>query len=119
MSVGSLAIDVLLATSVAAALLSCLGIAVMKSQYDRLHFMAPVSTICVTGVLMAVVVQDGWGQAAIKTSLILLALVLTNPVLAHATARAARVRDLGQWQPAQGEKIEGLDQIARGRKTKE
>lgn len=110
--------DALLGIGIGIALLSCLGLAVMKNRYVRMHFMAPVSTISLTAILFAVLVQEGWGQAAIKMSLIVLALSLTNAVLAHATARAARVRELGRWQPAEGENIEGLEQVA-GRRRKE
>lgn len=88
----------------------------MKNRYERMHFMAPVSTVAVTAILIAIVVQEGWGQATIKMGLILLALLFTNAVLAHATARAARVRDLGHWQPAEGEKIAGLEQIGGERR---
>lgn len=114
MSAASLTVDVLVWVAVAGSLICCLGIVVMKDFFERLHFMAPVSTASVTLILIAVVVQEGWGQASVKMALILLALVFTNAVLAHATARAARVRKLGQWQPADGEKIEGMDQIADG-----
>ena len=116
MSAGTTAIEVLLATGILVALLCCLAMPVMKSRYERLHFMAPVSTVSVTLVLIAVILQEGWGQATIKMVLILLALVFTNAVLAHATARAARVRDLGHWQPGEHEKIPGLEQIAGGRR---
>jgi monovalent cation/proton antiporter MnhG/PhaG subunit len=110
-----MAVEIVLATGIVIALVCCLAVAVMKNHYERLHFMAPVSTVSVTLILIAVIVEEGWGQAAIKMVLILLALVFTNAVLAHATARAARVRDLGHWQPAEGEKIEGLEQISNRR----
>ena len=115
MNPASITIGILLAIGVLTAVVCCLGVATVKNTYDRLHFMAPVSTVSITAILIAVVVQEGWGQATIKTVLILLALAITNSVLAHATARAARVRELGHWQPAPGEKIEGLEQIAGGR----
>lgn len=114
MSSASIAVASALAVGIFTALLCCVGIAVMKNCYERLHFMAPVSTISAAAVLIAVVIQEGWGQAVIKMSLIVLALFLTNAVLAHATARAARVRELGQWQPAEGEKIAGVDELACG-----
>jgi monovalent cation/proton antiporter MnhG/PhaG subunit len=90
----------------------------MKDFFERLHYMATVSTVATVSLLVAVVIEQGWGQAAIKMSLIVIVLFLMNAVLTHATARAARVRNLGHWQPAEGEKMEGLDQIARGRRPK-
>lgn len=118
MSAGAIAVESLLAVSAAAVWVGCLGVVAMRNQYERLHFMAPMSTVSVAAILAAVVVQEGWGQAAIKMSLILLALVFTNAVLAHATARAARVRDLGQWQPCEGEKVAGLEQISGARQKR-
>lgn len=118
MSSASIAVASALAVGIFTALLCCVGIAVMKNCYERLHFMAPVSTISAAAVLIAVVIEEGWGQAAIKMSLILLVLFLTNAVLAHATARAARVRELGHWQPAEGETIEGLEQVTKRHKDK-
>jgi monovalent cation/proton antiporter MnhG/PhaG subunit len=115
MTAATTAVEVLVWMAVATCLICCLGIVVMKDLYERLHYMAPVSTVAAVALLAAVVIEQGWGQAAIKMSLIVVVLFLMNAVLTHATARAARVRELGHWQPAPDEKIEGLDQIGRGR----
>jgi multicomponent Na+:H+ antiporter subunit G len=118
MNAPTLAVEVLVWVAVVTSLLCCLGIVVMKDFFERLHYMATVSTIASVALLIAVVIEHGWGQAAIKMSLIVVVLFLMNAVLTHATARAARVRDLGHWQPAPGEKIAGLDQLAGGKKGK-
>lgn len=118
MSAATIAVQVLVWVAVVTCLICCLGIVVMKDFFERLHYMATVSTVASVALLIAVVIEQGWGQAAIKMSLIVIVLFLMNAVLTHATARAARVRDLGHWQPAEGEKIHGLDQIARGRGKK-
>ena len=118
MSAATLAVEALVWLAVATSLVSCLGIVVMKNLYERLHYMATVSTVAVVTLLIAVVIEQGWGQAAIKMSLIVLVLVPMNAVLAHATARAARVREFGQWQPAEGEKVAGVDQIAGAREKR-
>lgn len=115
MSAATIAVEVLVWVAVLTCLICCLGIVVMKDFFERLHYMATVSTVATVALLIAVVIQQGWGQAAIKMSLIVVVLFLMNAVLTHATARAARVRELGHWQPAPGEKIEGLDQITEGR----
>ncbi|HLX75159.1 MAG TPA: monovalent cation/H(+) antiporter subunit G [Terriglobales bacterium] len=115
MSAATIAVEVLVWVAVLTCLICCLGIAVMKDFFERLHYMATVSTVATVALLIAVVIQQGWGQAAIKMSLIVVVLFLMNAVLTHATARAARVRELGHWQPAPDEKIEGLDQITEGR----
>ena len=112
MTAATLAVEVLVWVAVATCLICCLGLVAMKDFFERLHYMATVSTVATIALLIAVVIEQGWGQAAIKMSLIVVVLFLMNAVLTHATARAARVRDLGHWQPAEGEKIEGLEQIS-------
>jgi len=113
-SAATLAVEVLVWVVVITCLLCCLGLVAMKDFFERLHYMATVSTVATMALLAAVVIEQGWGQAAIKVSLIVVVLLLMNAVLTHATARAARVRDLGHWQPAEGEKIAGLEQIGGG-----
>lgn len=112
MSAATMAVEALVWVAVVTCLVCCLGIVVMKDFFERLHYMATVSTVATVALLAAVVIEQGWGQAAIKMSLMVVVLFLMNAVLTHATARAARVRELGHWQPAKGEKIEGLEQVA-------
>lgn len=102
-----IAVAVLLGVSVVSALVCCFAIVVMKDFYQRLHYLAPVTTVSAFALLAAVVVKEGWGQATIKTLLTCLVLLLINAVLTHVTARAKRVREHGQWTPAPGEHIEG------------
>src|ERR1051325_7208033 len=116
MSAPTIAVEGLVWVAVATCLICCLGIVVMKDFFERLHYMATVSTVATVALLAAVVIEQGWCQAAIKMSLIVVVLFLMNAVLTHATARAARVRSSGHWQPAEGEKIAGLSQIAGGGK---
>ena len=116
MSAATLAVEALVWLAVVTSLVCCLGIVLMKNFFERLHYMATVSTIATVALLFAVVIEQGWGQATIKMSLIVIVLFLMNAILTHATARAARVRALGHWQPAEGEKIAGLDQIGGGRR---
>jgi multicomponent Na+:H+ antiporter subunit G len=115
MSAATLAVEALVWLAVVTSLVCCLGIVLMKDFFERLHYMATVSTVATVALLAAVVIEQGWGQAAIKMSLIVIVLFLMNAVLTHATARAARVRDHGHWQPAEGEKMAGLEQIGGGR----
>lgn len=92
-----IAVEVLLSIGVLVAMICCLGLAIMPDFYERLHFMSSVSTITVVCVLVAVVIQEGWGQATLKTIVIVLVLLFMNATLTHATARADRVRKLGHW----------------------
>jgi multisubunit Na+/H+ antiporter MnhG subunit len=61
--------------------------------------MATVSTIAAGCVLAAVVIEEGWGQATIKASLVVVVMLIMNAVLTHATARAALIRTHGTWMP--------------------
>ena len=107
MSAADIAVAACLAVCVLSALICCLGIVVIKDFFERLHFMSTVTTISAFALLAAVVVKEGWGQAAIKTILTFMVLLLINAVLTHVTARAKRVREHGHWQPDPDEGIEG------------
>jgi multicomponent Na+:H+ antiporter subunit G len=96
MSPRELAVGALLVVGVVVTLLSCLGVLVMRDAYDRLHYTTPAAVVAPVAIA-AVVLEERLSAAGIKAVLIALVLVLTNPVLGHATARAARIRELGQW----------------------
>jgi monovalent cation/proton antiporter MnhG/PhaG subunit len=97
-NVANIAVEVLLAIGVVTALICCLGLLVMPDVNEKLHYPATVSTISSFCVLIAVVIKEGAGQAAIKVSLIFVVLLIMNAVLTHATARAARIRMFGTWR---------------------
>jgi multicomponent Na+:H+ antiporter subunit G len=102
-------IHILLWIAVATALLSAVGMLVMKDFYQRLHFLGPPSTLSIFLVAAAIVIQEGASQAATKALLSAVALVLINPVVTHAMARAARIRAYGHWvsQPHEDERRAG------------
>jgi multicomponent Na+:H+ antiporter subunit G len=102
MSPRDLAVAALLMVGVGVTLASCLGVLVMRDAYDRLHFTAPATTVAPLAVAAAVVLEERLSAAGVKAVLVAIALLLTNPVLTHATARAARVRELGGWQAGEG-----------------
>lgn len=99
MSKTQLIIDVLLGIGVASALLSCIGVLVMKDLYERLHYMAPPAVITAVCFAIATIADKHFSTAGIKAVLITVVLLLMNAVLTHATARAARVRQFGRWIP--------------------
>lgn len=97
MSTTEAVVAVLLAVAVVVQLLSVLGIVVARDVYDRLHFAGPASIF--TPILVAIAVAIDFGpasQAGIKAALTAFIIVGFGPVLAHATARAARIRERGQ-----------------------
>jgi monovalent cation/proton antiporter MnhG/PhaG subunit len=105
MSTGTIAISVLLAICVIVTAVCCVALILVKDIYNRMHYLAPVASISILALLAAVAIQEGWGQATLKTVLILIALFLVNAVLTHATARAARIRQFGHWLPNPQENI--------------
>jgi len=111
MSAPTIAVEVSLAVAVLVAWICCLGLWLMEDFFDKLHFMAPVTTVSMFFVLLAVVIETGWGQATVKTILVLVIMLLINAVLTHATARAGRIEEHGQWQPCSGEKVSGDEKI--------
>jgi monovalent cation/proton antiporter MnhG/PhaG subunit len=91
-SARTLAVDVLLGLGVAAQLVCCLGVLVMRDTLDRLHYAAGGSTVGPILIAAAVLVEhphDSSGITAIVTAGFLL---LASPVVTVATARAVRAR---------------------------
>jgi multicomponent Na+:H+ antiporter subunit G len=107
MSVRELAVTALLVAGVAVTLFSCLGVLVMRDAYDRLHFTAPAATLAPVAIAAAVVLEERFSAAGVKAVLVALVLVVTNPVLSHATARAARIRQFGHWTVQEREQERG------------
>ena len=97
MSVGDLAVAVLLALGVATALMSALGLLASRDPYDQLHFTGPATVISPVALAAAVLVEEPLSSAGIKAVLVALIMIATGPILLHATARAARVRERGRW----------------------
>jgi monovalent cation/proton antiporter MnhG/PhaG subunit len=102
-----LAVVVLLAFGVGVTLLSCLGVLVMRDPYDRLHYTGPAAVLAPVAIAAAVVLEEQLSAAGIKALLVALVLVATNPVLGHATARAARIRQFGEWRVREEERNQG------------
>jgi multicomponent Na+:H+ antiporter subunit G len=107
MSLRELAVTALLVLGVAVTLLSCAGVLLMRDPYDRLHYTGPAAVIPPVAIAAAVVLEERLSAAGIKALVIALVLVVTNPVLGHATARAARIREHGQWMVRDDEREGG------------
>ncbi len=92
MSARDLVLGVLVGLGVAGELLCCVGLVVMRNVYDRLHYAMAATTVPPFLIAAAVIVEEAWTQPGINALVVAAALFLLNPVLAHATARAARSR---------------------------
>ena len=105
MSLRHILTDVFLWTGVALILIACLGVVVMRSAYDRLHFSSP-AILGVLCVAIAVLIKESFSLVADKALLIALLMIAASPLVTMATARATRVRERGDWRPGADERTE-------------
>jgi multicomponent Na+:H+ antiporter subunit G len=89
----NVAVDVLLALGVAAVLVSCVGVVVMRDAYDRLHYAAAATSVGPFLILAAVLVRVHVSAAGMEAIAAVAFLFLASPVLAHATGRAILRRE--------------------------
>jgi len=90
-------VDVLLGLGVAAVLISCLGLLASKGPFEQLHFTGPAATVAPVAIATAVLVEEPLSSMGIKAVLTAGVLLVTSPVLVHATARAIRIRRHGEF----------------------
>jgi multicomponent Na+:H+ antiporter subunit G len=83
----------LLVAGVAVQLLACVGLLVARTTFDRLHLVAPATVLGAPLVCAAVVVNESLSQGGIHAIVVAAIFLATGPVLTHATARAARLRE--------------------------
>jgi len=90
--------DVLLGLAVVIVAGASLGVLLMRDSYQKLHFVTPAALVAPVLVALAVLVQMGWYENTGETCLALFFLVVAGPYLSHATMRAFRVREKGDWR---------------------
>jgi multisubunit Na+/H+ antiporter MnhG subunit len=91
--------DILLSLAVVIVLISSVGILVMRDAYQKLHYVTPIAVVAPLLVGLAVLTRSGWSENSSVTWLALLFVVIGSPFVAHATIRATRIREHGDWQP--------------------
>ena len=74
--------------------LACAGVLLMRDALDRLHYVGP-SALGGACAAAAVLCAGGWSLIALKAILLAAILLVTGPVLTHATARAIHARGPG------------------------
>lgn len=106
---------ILLALVVLSCWLGVLGMLRMRDPMQALHFLSLPA--CVGSVLLTVAVflRTGDSSASWKTLLIASLLLFANAVVTHAVARAFRTRELGHWEPVEGDPVEYTPALAAGR----
>jgi multicomponent Na+:H+ antiporter subunit G len=86
----------LLAVGVLTTLAGVVGALAAANVYDRLHFIGPAGIFGPFCLALAIVIDEGpLSQAGLKSILVAVLLLGLSPVLIHATARAAYVREHG------------------------
>ena len=75
--------------------------------YDRLHYLGPASGLGPLLVAGAVVARESLNHQGIEALLVAGVLLVFGPVLTHAMARAARIREHGDWTIRPGERVRG------------
>jgi multisubunit Na+/H+ antiporter MnhG subunit len=96
--------DVLLGLAVVIVASASLGVLLMRDAYQKLHFVTPAALVAPVLVALAVLVQMGLYENTGETCLALFFMVIAGPYLSHATMRAIRVRERGDWRPGQASK---------------
>ncbi|TQJ91258.1 monovalent cation/H(+) antiporter subunit G [Streptomyces sp. SLBN-31] len=94
------AADATLAAGVLAQLVCCLGVWWMRDVFDRLHFAAAGTTVGPVLIGVSVALTGFSSVSGTVQALAAVAfLVVLNPVLTHATGRAARRLIHGDLEP--------------------
>jgi monovalent cation/proton antiporter MnhG/PhaG subunit len=84
------AVDVLLALGVTLELACCIGVLVMRTTFDRLHYASAGITVPAFLILAAVLIRQHLSSGGLEAIAAIAILFLLYPVLLTATARAAR-----------------------------
>jgi multisubunit Na+/H+ antiporter MnhG subunit len=95
---------VLLGLAVMTVIGAGLGVLLMRDAYQKLHFVTPAALVAPVLVALAVLVQMGADENTGETCLALFFMAVAGPYLSHATIRAIRVREKGDWRPGQDAK---------------
>ena len=98
-------VNLFLWVGVGLVLMSCAGVLVFRNAFDRLHFTGPV-TLGALCIATAVVIHESFSLVGDKAILIAIFMLLTAPLITHATGRAARIATRGDWRIGEDEKIE-------------
>ena len=85
--------------------LCVLGVWLMPHVFDRLHFLTPATSVAPWLVAAAVWTREAVDHQGIVALLVAVFMLLFQPVLSHATARAARMRELGDWRQTGGDTV--------------
>ena len=86
--------------------LGVLGMWRMREPIQALHYLALPASLGIVLLTIAVFWVQGMTQTSGKMVLIAMVMLAINSVVNHATARAFRERELGHWEPYDGDPME-------------
>jgi len=90
--------DALLTVAVLVVAASALGVLIMPNASARLHYVTPAAVVAPVLVMLAVFVTEGLNENTGETVVALFFMIAAAPFLSHATIRAIRVREEGDWR---------------------
>jgi multisubunit Na+/H+ antiporter MnhG subunit len=90
--------DALLALAVLTVAAAAIGVAVMPDASAKLHYVTPAAVVAPVLVALAILVAEGLDENTGETVVALVIMVAVAPFLSHATIRAIRVRQEGDWR---------------------
>jgi multisubunit Na+/H+ antiporter MnhG subunit len=105
--------DALLGLAVLVVAASALGVLTMPDAYQKLHYVTPAAVVAPALTALAIGVQEGLNSSTGQTCVALFFLVVAGPFLSHATIRAIRVREHGDWRLKPAERAEPEPEKAR------
>jgi len=106
MTLHTIITDTLLGVVVLSCWIGAAGMWRMKQPIQALHYNSVPGSLGIITLSIAVFLEAGNSQASWKTLLIALVVLGINSVVGHATGRAFRARELGHWEPLDGDPIE-------------
>jgi monovalent cation/proton antiporter MnhG/PhaG subunit len=106
MSAHTIFIIVFLTITASACWIGVLGMLRMREPMQAMHYLTLPASIGIIALTIAVFLETGASSTTFKTLLIAIILLVSNSVVTHATGRAFRTRELGHWEPHDGDPIE-------------
>jgi multicomponent Na+:H+ antiporter subunit G len=91
MTAARLASDLMLGASVLVTVAASVAALLVRSVYDRMHFLTPITSLAGPLLGAALAIANGWGTTTGQILFIVLLLAVTGPVLGAATGRLARL----------------------------
>jgi multisubunit Na+/H+ antiporter MnhG subunit len=94
--VTNVVVATLVAAAVAAQVASCLGLALVRTPYARLHYASAATTVSPVLILVAFLVDESVSSNTLTALVVTVFLGVFGPVVVHGTARAALIHERGE-----------------------